>query len=123
MAAARAALRDELAALRALVVHQGAELPARRAAAAELPALRAAVARQDAELSVLRLVAAAQPCARRDAVAQAQADLRFNFISALICTAQNGFARDADPFVALCSETWGEEQLWDALKDLPHGPL
>jgi hypothetical protein len=28
-----------------------------------------------------------------------------------------------DPFVALCRETWGEEILFDALKDLPHGPL
>ena len=48
---------------------------------------------------------------------------RFNFISCLILTAQNGFGRDVDPFVALCRETWGEEILFDALKDLPHGKL
>ena len=46
---------------------------------------------------------------------------RYNFISALICAAQNGYAREVDPFVGLCRETWGEEVLWDALKDLPHG--
>ena len=43
------------------------------------------------------------------------------FISALIITAQHGFVADVDPFVGLCPETWGEEQLFDALKDLPHG--
>ena len=32
-----------------------------------------------------------------------------NFISALILTAQNGFGRDVDPFLALSHETWGEE--------------
>ncbi len=26
-----------------------------------------------------------------------------------------------EPFLALCRETWGEERLWDAVKDLPHG--
>ena len=46
---------------------------------------------------------------------------RTGFISALIVTAQHGFARDVDPFLALCKETWGEEVLWDAVKDLPHG--
>jgi hypothetical protein len=45
------------------------------------------------------------------------------FISALIITAQNGYAREVDPFVGLCRETWGEEALFDALKDLPHGRL
>ena len=45
------------------------------------------------------------------------------FISALICTAQNGYAREVDPFVGLCRETWGEEALFDALKDLPHGKV
>ena len=49
------------------------------------------------------------------------AALRFNFISCLILTAQNGFGRDVEPFLALCRETWGEEVLWDAVKDLPHG--
>jgi hypothetical protein len=62
--------------------------------------------------------------AATDAAAAASARVearRFNFISCLILTAQNGFGRDVDPFVALCRETWGEEILFDALKDLPHG--
>ncbi len=33
----------------------------------------------------------------------------------------NGFGQDVEPFLALSRETWGEEQLWDAVKDLPHG--
>ena len=49
--------------------------------------------------------------------------IRQNFLACLILTAQNGFGRDVDPFVALCRETWGEEVLWDAVKDLPHGKL
>jgi predicted NBD/HSP70 family sugar kinase len=62
------------------------------------------------------LVAAADAAARADA-------LRYNFISCLILTAQNGFGQDVEPFLALCKETWGEEQLWAAVKDLPHGAL
>ena len=46
-----------------------------------------------------------------------------NFVSCLILTAQNGFGRDVEPFLALSRETWGEEQLWAAIKDLPHGAL
>ena len=46
-----------------------------------------------------------------------------NFITALIHTAQNGFGRDVEPFLALSRETWGEEILFDAVKDLPHGEL
>ena len=57
---------------------------------------------------------AAREAARKEA-------LRYNFISCLILTAQNGFGRDVYPFVALCRETYGEEQLWAAIKDLPHG--
>ena len=57
----------------------------------------------------------------RQMSARAEA-LRYNFISALIITAQNGFGRDVDPFLGLCHETWDEEILWDAVKDLPHGP-
>ena len=67
---------------------------------------------------------AAAALAATDAAAAASARVearRFNFISCLILTAQNGFGRDVDPFVALCRETWGEEILFDALKDLPHG--
>ncbi len=44
-----------------------------------------------------------------------------NFLSALIVTAQNGFGRDVEPFLALSHETWDEEVLWDAIKDLPQG--
>ena len=56
------------------------------------------------------------------AAARAEA-LRHNFISALILAAQNGYGRDVEPFLALSHETWGEEVLWDAVKDLPHGKL
>ena len=55
-----------------------------------------------------------------DADARADA-LRYNFLSCLILAAQNGFGQDVEPFLALCRETWGEEQLWAAVKDLPHG--
>ena len=137
MAAARNALRDELA-LTALVVQQGAELPALRATVAQQAAALArqdaalarqdaALARQDAALAELlplrALLPAREPLLELSAAKVAQHNKRFNFISALICTAQNGYARDVDPFVALCRETWREEQLWDALKDLPHGRL
>jgi ankyrin repeat protein len=55
-------------------------------------------------------------------LAASRADaLRYNFISCLILTAQNGFGQDVDHLAALCRETWGEEQWWDAVKDLPHG--
>ncbi len=47
----------------------------------------------------------------------------FNFITALILTAQNGFGRDVEPFLSLSREAWGEEILFDAIKDLPHGAL
>jgi hypothetical protein len=59
--------------------------------------------------------------AARDA-ARAEA-LRFNFISCLILAAQNGFGQDVEPFLALSRETWREEILFDAVKDLPHGAL
>jgi hypothetical protein len=56
------------------------------------------------------------------AAAAAAADItRDLFITAFIVTAQNGFGHDVDPFLALCHETWDEEVLWDAVKDLPHG--
>jgi hypothetical protein len=51
----------------------------------------------------------------------ARHNLRHNFISCLIILAQNGYGHEVDPFVGLCRETWGEEALFDALKDLPHG--
>jgi hypothetical protein len=53
--------------------------------------------------------------------AAAAALTRDFFITALIFTGQNGFGQDVDPFLALCKETWAEEVLWDAVKDLPHG--
>ena len=58
--------------------------------------------------------------AAEDARAEA---LRYNFVSCLILAAQNGFGQDVEPFLALSRETWGEEQLWAAVKDLPHGTL
>ena len=64
--------------------------------------------------------AAAADAAAADAAARADA-LRYNFLSCLFLTAQNGFGQDVEPFLALSRETWGEEQLWDAVKDLPHG--
>ena len=87
----------------------------------ELASLRATVAAQAMELEALREeVAELRPLAELELARQRLRDL---FISALICTAQNGYAREVDPIVGLCKETWGEEALFDALKDLPHGPL
>jgi hypothetical protein len=70
--------------------------------------------------------AAAPPPAWAAAAAAAAARveaLRHNFISCLVIAAQNGFGQDVEPFLALCHETWCEEQLLDAVKDLPHGAL
>ena len=69
-----------------------------------------------AATSAAAAAAASASAARADA-------LRYNFISCLILTAQNGFGQDVEPFLALSRETWGEEQLWAAVKDLPHGAL
>ena len=66
--------------------------------------------------------AAASAARAEDAAARAEA-LRYNFLSCLFLAAQNGFGQDVEPFLALSRETWGEEQLWDAVKDLPHGRL
>ena len=65
-----------------------------------------------------RSSSAAEAAAASAARAEA---LRYNFISCLILAAQNGFGQDVDHLAALCRETWGEEQWWDAVKDLPHG--
>ena len=82
---------------------------------AEVARLRA----ENSELARLRAeVAELRPLAAEEV---ARLKLRQGFISALIITAQNGHAREVDPFVGLCRETWGEEALFDALKDLPHG--
>ena len=64
--------------------------------------------------------AAAIAAAAEEEAARADA-LRYNFLSCLILTAQDGLGQDVEPFLALSRETWGEEQLWDAVKDLPHG--
>ena len=61
-----------------------------------------------------------RPAAREAARKEA---LRHNCISCLILAAQNGFGRDVEPFLALSRETWEEEILFDAVKDLPHGAL
>jgi hypothetical protein len=58
--------------------------------------------------------------AAADADARAER-LRYNFLSCLFLAAQNGFGQDVEPFLGLSRETWGEEQLWAAVKDLPHG--
>ena len=50
--------------------------------------------------------------------AAAAALTRDLFITAFIFTGQNGFGHDVYPFLALCRETWAEEVLWDAVKDL-----
>jgi hypothetical protein len=44
-----------------------------------------------------------------------------NFTSALILTAMNKYEVDVAPFLALSRETWGEEILWDAAKDVGYG--
>ena len=89
------------------LARQGAELARLRAENSELARLRA----ENAEL--------------RPLAAMERARLRRGngFITMLVCAAQNGYAREVEPFVSLCRETWGEEALFDALKDLPHGRL
>jgi hypothetical protein len=68
-------------------------------------------------------LAASEAALASEREARAKEKRAHNFLSALIVTAQNGFGRDVEPFLALCRETWGEEVLWDAVKDLPHGAL
>ena len=53
----------------------------------------------------------------------AAAARRHLFISAFIVTAQNGFGLDLDHALHLCRETWGEEDLFNAVTDLPHGAV
>jgi ankyrin repeat protein len=48
---------------------------------------------------------------------------RESFLRCFIVAAQNGYARDVEPFLGLCREIWWEVQIFDALKDLPHGTL
>ncbi len=90
--------------------------------AAALEALREEVRASRAETRELRdeLLLPERIAARRE---REKGALRYNFLSCLILTAQNGFGQDVEPFLALCRETWGEEQLWAAVKDLPHGTL
>jgi ankyrin repeat protein len=56
-----------------------------------------------------------------DVVVGGSAALRELFLRSVICTAQNGYARDVEPFLGLCRDIWWEVQIFDALKDLPHG--
>ena len=46
-----------------------------------------------------------------------QENVSIDIIELLIRSAQNGYASEVNPFVGLNRETWGEEQLWDAIKD------
>ena len=89
-----------------------AEVARLRAENSELARLREELAQSRAEVAELRPHVAMERARQRRGS---------GFISALIITAQNGYAREVDPFVGLCRETWGEEALFDALKDLPHG--
>jgi hypothetical protein len=77
--------------------------------------------RFEAAAAAATSAAATSTAAAEDAAARADA-LRYNFLSCLFLAAQNGFGQDVEPFLALSRETWGEEQLWAAVKDLPHGP-
>ena len=64
------------------------------------------------------------PSSPPSASSAAAADLtRDLFITAFIFTGQNGFGQDVDHLLHLSKETWGEEILFDAVKDLPHGAL
>ena len=96
------------------------ELPKLRAEIAELRPLREEMRPLRAEVAELRELLPERKAARK---AREREQHRHNFISALICTAENGYGRDVEPFLALCRETWGEERLWDAVKDLPHGAV
>ena len=119
-----------LASQSAALASQSALLGAALAALQELPKLRAEIAELRplceemrplrAEVAELRELLPERVAAR---LAREREQHRHNFISALICTAENGYGRDVEPFLALCRETWGEERLWDAVKDLPHGAV
>ena len=86
-----------------------------RKAAVEAEALAAA-----ASAAALAAAASAAALAAQHAAADARRRL---FISALIATAQNGFGLDLDHALHLCRETWGEEDLFNAVIDLPHGAV
>ena len=45
-----------------------------------------------------------------------------DLLECLTLIAQNGYAREVDPLVGLCRETWGDDELMGAVVDLPHGP-
>jgi opacity protein-like surface antigen len=86
-----------------------------RKAAVEAEALAAA-----ASAAALAAAASAAALAAQHAAADARRRL---FISAFIATAQNGFGLDLDHALHLCRETWGEEDLFNAVIDLPHGAV
>ena len=97
----------------------------RSASAAAPPHLMFAFASRARSLSAAAAAGAViggTPHAAPDPAARAEA-LRYNFLSCLIITAPHGFGHDVEPFLALSKETWCEEQLFDAVKDLPHGAL
>ena len=98
-----------------------AQSAALAAALASLQELRKENAALRPLLELLPELVAAREAAREEA--HRKEAHRYNFISCLILTAQNGFGRDVEPFLALSRETWGEEQLFAAVKDLPHGAL
>lgn len=52
---------------------------------------------------------------------QTSCAMKPDIISALILTAMNKYEVDVAPFLALSRETWGEEMLWDAAKDVRYG--
>jgi len=69
-------------------------------------------------------LAAAAAAAAALAAQLAAADARRRlFISAFTATAQNGFGLDLDHALHPCRETWGEEDLFNAVTDLPHGAV
>ena len=88
----------------------------RAAARASAAAMRKAAV----EAEALAAAASAAALAAQHAAADARRRL---FISAFIATAQNGFGLDLDHALHLCRETWGEEDLFNAVIDLPHGAV
>ena len=115
-------LRAEIAELRPLCA-EIAELRPLRGEIAELRPLCEEMRPLRAEIAELRPLRELLPERVAARLARERELHRHNFISALICTAENGYGRDVEPFLALCRETWGEERLWDAVKDLPHGAV
>ncbi len=117
-ASIQSALLKELAPLRAELRAAREELKGLAPLREELRAMREELRAAHGATLELRdeLLLPARIAAREERNREKRAH---SFISALIVTAQNGFGRDVAPFLALCRETWGEEVLWDAVKDIP----